>query len=462
MDWGEEIVGEFLRECSDDLERFDDDLLVLEDDPSAAGDVVPGLFRTLHSIKGAAGLLGYRRMEALSHRGEALLARVRDGDQAPTRDLLAAFVATATALREMMSAVAATGSDDAVDPGELLALLERLTVSADGPKKPPPRLGEMLVNQGKVTAADVERAVALQHAGDGRHLGEILVDEGLVEAADILAALNAQSTARTDAPDSSVRVGVTDLDHLRLLAVGLIAAAQELDAPGHPRTLPAVSRIRALASELHAGLLDARLQPLSALLSPLPRAVREVAAACGRRVGMTVEWPHDVRVDRAVLEGLRAPLTHLLRNAVDHGVEAPEERVRAGKPALGTVRVDASVTDGTLVLQVVDDGRGVDAEAVRERAVARGILADSHARYLTTAEVLELIFVPGFSTTESVTTVSGRGVGMDVVRTNVIALGGTVRVASRVGIGTTVILTLPLTAPSARAATALRPRTLTV
>ncbi len=211
-----------------------------------------------------------------------------------------------------------------------------------------------------------------------------------------------------------------------------------------PAFLQTTQRLNQITTELQEGVLKTRMQPIGNIFNKLPRQVRDLAVACGKQVHVTVEG-EETELDKTLLEAIKDPLTHLVRNAVDHGVEPPEERLALGKPAQGRLALHAFHEGGQVNIDIADDGRGIDPERVRAKAVERGLVPRDQAARLTERELSQLIFLPGFSTADSVTNVSGRGVGMDVVKTNIEKIGGAVDVLSRPGQGTTVKIKIPLT-----------------
>jgi two-component system, chemotaxis family, sensor kinase CheA len=474
----DEILGEFLAESYEHLDRFDEALHELPGDSPTT--VVPDLYRTLHTFKGTCGFFELSKLEAVAHAGEALLSKVRDGHVALDTGVLAALGQGAAALRAVLDHVRATGSEGDVDVSAAVAALETpeherrgigellgagavtatemftaLTAAHKATPVAPepatttvPRLGDLLILRGLVTPAQVEAAIAAQRAGDARHLGEILVAHGVVDAADVFEALNAQSSARAGViGDPTVRVDVAVLNDLLDLITGLAEVCDDvqrqavMDGAGSALE-PTARRLVQITGRLQQGVMRTRMQPIGAVFEKVPRALRTLESQCGKQVVVHVRGA-ELEVDRTVIEAVKGPLTHLVRNAVDHGIEPPEQRAAKGKPAAGHITLRAYAQDSLARVEVSDDGAGIDVHRLRARAVGMGLMTAAEAADLSDAQALQLIFTTGLSTASAVSTISGRGVGMDAVRASVTDLGGTIDVTTEPGAGTTFTLSFP-------------------
>ncbi len=286
--------------------------------------------------------------------------------------------------------------------------------------------------------------------GDSRRIGEILVAFGVLTQAQIEAAL-AQDTAeedRLDKAETSVRVDVTLLDHLMNLVGELVLARNQLlqliGQRSDAELMVPAQRLNIITTELQEGVMKTRMQPIGKVFQRFPRVVRDLASQCGKQVRIRMEGA-ETELDRGVLEAIKDPLTHLVRNAIDHGIEKPTVRTRRGKSAEGTLTLRAYHEGGKVNIEIIDDGGGIDAEIIRQKIVERGLASADTAASMPTREVLQHIFAPGFSTAAKVTNISGRGVGMDVVKTNIERIGGTVELGTHVGVGTTFKIKIPLT-----------------
>lgn len=440
LDGLDDLVAEFVVEGHETLDGLDRDLLALELLPDSP-DALAAVFRAVHSLKGTGGLLGLSRLERLCHLTESVLARVRDGALRAAPEVVDALLRSLDLVRALLAAVEATGDDDGVDTTdverELTGWLSRPTQVAA-----PPRLGDVLVAAGKATAEQVAAALAAQAKGDQRFLGQILVEDAGLRQEDVDGVLALQG--RGGLAESTARVDLAVLDRLADVTDRLAQVVADVEA--YVDTAPALQRtsrqLALLTAELQAGLRQTRRQTLDTLWSRLPRLVRDVAGRTDKVVRLETSGG-ATSVDRSLAEALKDPLTHLVRNAVDHGIECPQLRVAAGKPAEGVVSLLASDDGDDVVVEVTDDGAGLDLDRLGAHAVERGLLTPERLVSLTSEEVADLTFLSGLSLAEAVTEVSGRGVGMDVVRRNIEAVGGRVTLHSRPGLGTTVRVVLP-------------------
>jgi two-component system chemotaxis sensor kinase CheA len=318
-----------------------------------------------------------------------------------------------------------------------------------------PPIGEVLVQAGATTPDAVEVARMEQGLGDSRPIGNILIDHGSATPAAVETALETQDVRRS-VVESSVRVDVELLDSLMRLVGELVLARNQLvsrldDTAGHTgdnakdsSLARSAQRLSLVTSELQEQVMKTRMQPVDAVWSKMPRVVRDLARTCGRQVRLEMEG-RETELDRSVLEAIKDPLTHLVRNAVDHGIEPAEVRGATGKPAEGVLRLRAYHEAGQVHLEIIDDGAGIDPRRIAAKALERGLVTQAQLTQMTLREIMHLIFLPGFSLAPEITNVSGRGVGMDVVKTRIEAIGGSVDVSSTVGIGSVFRLTIPLT-----------------
>jgi two-component system, chemotaxis family, sensor kinase CheA len=395
----EDLVREFLLESHENLDRLDGEVLRLETDPGDA-EALASIFRTIHTIKGTCGFLGFSRLERIAHSGESLLARVRDGQLALHRPVVDALLAVVDVIRAQLAQIEATGKEGVDDDSALLDLLARAQQQDDpspaAPGQPP-------------AGAD---------PGESRVV------------------------------DSSVRVDVGVLDQLMNLVGELVLARNQLlEVTGDRADAPlaaSAQRVNLITAELQERLMMTRMQPVGSAWGRFPRVVRELAQVCGKQVRIQMTG-QDTGLDRTVIDAIKDPLSHLLRNAIDHGIEPPEARMAAGKPAEGRLSLHAYHEGGQVNIEVGDDGAGLDVARIRRRALERGLITEAEAARMPDHEAADLVFTPGFSTSDSLTHVSGRGVGMDVVRSNIERIGGTVGIDSTPGSGTTVRIRIPLT-----------------
>ena len=518
MDEMDEIVGEFLVESHENLDQLDRDLVALEQDPGSRA-LLGSVFRTIHTIKGTSGFLGYGALESVTHVGENLLSKLRDGELALTPEITGVLLELVDAVRSILESIESHGGEGAPDHADLIA---RLTAALTGdlpvappaaagsgtapaevaasapvlpaapgpgpaaPADPVPagapgaagaagradepaaaddaapgvadpeagaepvaRIGEVLVEAGLVDPDDLSLALIEQQIGeDDRKVGQILVEHGKVSKEEVADALDTQAGARRSMADSTIRVDVDLLDSLMRLVGELVLTrnqvVQHAGGLGDQALTRASQRLNLIASELQEGVMKTRMQPIDHVWSKLTRVVRDLGVGCGKQVRLEMQG-RDTELDKTILEAVKDPLTHLVRNSVDHGIESPEARVAAGKSPEGTLLLRAYHEGGQVNIEITDDGGGINPKKIAAKALERGLVTADELARMSEREMTSMIFLPGFSTAAVVTNVSGRGVGMDVVKTNIEKIGGTVDVQSAVGAGTTFRIKIPLT-----------------
>ncbi len=430
-----DLLREFLVESRENLDRLENELMSYEGQATST-EMLAAVFRSMHTVKGTAGFFGFEQLQHVTHIAENLLGVIRDGALAMTVPIASCLLDVVDAARAILTTIEASGAEGTHDHSVLLAQLAEFHAAAnvveeaavvedveEAPEAPP--LAAVVV--APVPAPAPARAVVVAPAP---------VVEVPVEAAH---------AARTE---STVRVDTSVLDRLMDLAGELVLARNQLlqiaTGSADSRLVRVAQRLDSVTSDLQEGVMRTRMQPIGNAWSKLPRVVRDLSGELGKKIRLELEG-QDTALDRTILEAIKDPLTHLVRNACDHGIESTAQRVAAGKDPEGTLTLSASHGGGHVAIEITDDGGGIDPERVRRRAIERGLFTAERAARLTEAEVVNLIFAPGFSTAEKVTSVSGRGVGMDVVKTNVEAIGGTVTVRSRFGEGTTIRIDIPLT-----------------
>jgi two-component system, chemotaxis family, sensor kinase CheA len=475
-----DIVKDFLIESYESPDRLDRELVELETH-GGHPETLASVFRTIHTIKGTCGFLGFSKLESVAHAGENLLSKLRDGKLHQNAPITTALLAMVDVVREMLAAIEDAGAEGERDDSELVATLTRLTrgetAATNGhspsvappqkpaePQPPPPNaaapspevevpvpsIGNILIEQGSVSASEVQRAVDQQVSGDPRHLGEILVEHGAAKSADIVEALQIQKSKRaaSTAADRTIRVDGGLLDKLMNLVGELVLARnrvlQYTSKLEDSAFLATSQRLNLITTELQEGVMKTRMQPIGNIWGQFPRTVRDVATVCGKQVRIEMEG-RETELDKTIIEAIKDPLTHLVRNSVDHGVETPAARIAAGKDPEGRIFLRAFHEGGQVIIEISDDGAGLDCERVKRKAIDRGLITAEQAARMNDREATNLIFLPGFSTAEQVTNVSGRGVGMDVVKTNIEKIGGTVDLQFKLGQGSTVRMKIPLT-----------------
>lgn len=422
----DDLLREFLLESAENLTRLDQDFVALEREPNDR-ERLGAVFRTIHTIKGTSGFFDLSRLESLTHAGETLLSRLRDGELALDGATTSALLTMVDAVREMLASIEADGSEGSLDIAPIVAELARV---GEAPRDAPPAPS---------SGSDAEGAPSSR----GSSAAPASTERAAPRAASERAATRAPASA-----DTTIRVDVGLLDDVMNMVGELVLARNQIVQLGRTVTDPsfvkASQRLDLLTTELQAGIMKTRMQPIGSAWNKLPRVVRDLAHVCGKRVDIELDGA-ETDLDRTIIEAIKAPLTHVVRNAVDHGIETPAERRAAGKPERGCLSLRAFHEGGQVNIEVSDDGAGLDVARIRARVVERGLLTAERAAQLSDRETMRLVFEPGFSTADRVTSVSGRGVGMDVVRTNIEKIGGVVDISSALGRGTTLKIKIPLT-----------------
>ncbi|MFN3215944.1 MAG: chemotaxis protein CheA [Acidimicrobiales bacterium] len=435
---------EFFEESRDAIAVCEQAIAALHADPDDRRPL-SDVFNAIHTVKGSASILGFPIIATLTHAMETAIEVMLDGP-APPGDPELGLLATATALLDDLLAARSAGRNpDLPEVDDLIARLEELKPRPAQASDTAARLGDRLVSTGAAERLAVELAAAEQVLGNRQRLGEILIDRGDATPSRVAAAIEAQKDAIASA--TSVRVEVSLLDDLMGLIRKVGESAAEVDrlvrndAPTS-RILAAAGAARAAADVAEDLMRRSRRQPMRVVWRRLPRIVALTAADLGKQVEVTTVG-EDLVVDTLALQAIIAPVTHLIRNAIDHGIETPSARIRAGKPATGELALRADLDGPDLVVEVADDGAGFDLEAIKATALDKALIGPATAARLTDSELAELVFLAGLSTADAVTRISGRGVGLDVVRAEVTRLGGSLAVQSRRGEGTVFTLRIP-------------------
>lgn len=446
-----ELLKEYMVESLDHLLGAQTALLDLENDPDAA-EPINVVFRAFHTIKGTSGFLGLDIIQKVAHLAENLLDRARDGEIKITGGYADLSLRACDALKFMIEELDAVSAGEELkivdDLDDLIALLsdpEAAGVS-DEDCSPEMRLGDILVGRGAASRDLVEQAAQSQQSS---RIGKVLIEKEAASAANVASALRVQKTIKgSSGAEHTIRVGTDRLDSLinmvgeLVIAQSMVAQDPHVTSNDRPRLTRSVLHAGKIVRELQDLSMSLRMVPLKPTFQKLARLVRDLARKSDKNVRLVTEG-EDTEIDRNMVEVINDPLVHMIRNAVDHGIEPVETRAAAGKDPTGTIVLRAYQAAGSVVLELVDDGKGLDRDKIMAKAVERGLISEGDDP--ADSEVFGLIFSPGFSTAETVTDVSGRGVGMDVVRKNIEKLRGRIEVTSTVGAGSTFAIRLPLT-----------------
>ncbi|WP_313589048.1 hybrid sensor histidine kinase/response regulator [Aquidulcibacter sp.] len=488
----DELLGEFITETNEFLETVDTQLVVFEADPTD-GDTLNSIFRLVHTIKGTCGFLGLPRLQFVAHAGETLLGKFRDGTLVATPDQVQLVLESIDRIKEILAELEATGSEPEGDDSALIGALE---LAAEG--HPAPAAGPAVVEAPPPTPAPEPVATptsstSLRWDPDlGRELrpGEVSLAEleaaflsatpdDVVEpvanaaaapaAAPVAVEPTAPAVERRAAPEiraikdddddaaakggavsssQTIRVNVDVLETLMTMVSELVLTRNQLMQMVRNTTdsefKGPLQRLSAVTAELQDSVMKTRMQPIGSAWKKLPRIVRDAARDLNKKIDLIMDG-EATELDRQVLELIKDPLTHMIRNSCDHGLELPAARVAAGKSEIGSIRLNAYHEGGHIVIEVSDDGAGLSTARIRDKAIKNGLISEELAWTMSDSQIHRFIFAPGFSTAAAVTSISGRGVGMDVVRTNIELIGGTIDLQSTEGRGTKFFIKIPLT-----------------
>jgi two-component system chemotaxis sensor kinase CheA len=464
----DDLLREFLTETNESLDTVDNQLVRFEQDPNNA-KILDNIFRLVHTIKGTCGFLGLPRLEALAHAAETLMGKFRDG-MPVTGEAVTLILTTIDRIKEILGRLEATESEpEGVDEdliGELHHMVEKGMESMNAPSIVPVALEsaplvvptlERELRPGEVSLDELERAfqeteieVAAPAAAAPAPAPAIVavVEKVTPKPAPKKSVVEIETPEGDKVANQSIRVNVDTLEHLMTMVSELVLTRNQLleISRRHEDTefkVP-LQRLSTVTAELQDGVMKTRMQPIGNAWQKLPRIVRDLAGELGKQIELEMHGA-DTELDRQVLDLIKDPLTHMVRNSADHGLETPAERAKSGKPEQGTIRLSAYHEGGHILICIADNGRGLNTDRIKAKAISNGLASEADIEKMTEAQIHKFIFAPGFSTAAAVTSVSGRGVGMDVVRTNIDQIGGTIDVKSVAGEGSSVTIKIPLT-----------------
>ena len=442
----QEAVTEFLIESHENLDQLDNDLIALEESPDDT-ETLSSIFRTIHTIKGTCGFLGFSTLESVTHVGENLLGKLRDGAMSMDEAIADALLELVDAVRSMLSSIEATGSDGSGDYSDLIQVLDDL-LNAEQGAAPAEAAEEPAGSEEQDSPTELQDSAEEESEQDEETESEEQASTTTPTRTEPAASGEQTTESTGSVAASKVRVDVQQLDVLMNLVGELVLARNRIlqfqglnEDTGFQAS---TQRLNLITTELQEGVMKTRMQPIGVLWSKYPRVVRDLAKACGKQLELELEGK-ETELDKTILEAVKDPLTHIVRNSVDHGIESPADRKAVGKPETGRLLLRAFHEGGQVNIEIIDDGGGLNIKRIKAKALEKGVVSTEQVRHMSDTEASQLIFAPGFSTAQAVTNVSGRGVGMDVVRTNIEKIGGSVEVHSVQGKGTTIRIKIPLT-----------------
>jgi two-component system chemotaxis sensor kinase CheA len=474
----DDLIGEFLTETNESLAALDLDMVRLEQNPNDT-NLLSGIFRLMHTIKGTCGFLGLSRLEKVAHHAENVLGRFRDGDLQVTPAYVTLILESLDRIKFIISNIEQTGSEPEGSDAELIEKLDAVFEGRDGnasndaaPQKEAVDLSSDAFAQLKATQAPEEdefgftpvpagqtfvpSAEQLAAVADPYETGTLSKPKETAEAApkvEVQAAPAKVADSTGDVKESalanqSLRVNVDVLENLMTLVSELVLTRNQLlqilRSQKETEFGTPLQRLNHVVSDLQEGVMKTRMQPIGNAWSKLPRIIRDLSLELNKKIDLDMRGA-ETELDRQVLEMIKDPLTHMVRNSADHGIERPADRVAAGKPETGKIILNAYHEGGHIIIEITDDGKGLPLEKIKEKILKNGLASEEELRALSTQQIQQYIFRAGFSTAEAVTSVSGRGVGMDVVRTNIEKIGGAVELRSVEGKGSTFLIKIPLT-----------------
>lgn len=489
MDFDDEI-REFLIESNENLAILDREIVHLEKTPDDL-ETISSAFRTIHTIKGTCGFFGFDILSGVTHVTENILSQVRERKRKLTPELISLILETVDQVKLVLDTIERTGSEGPDTAGPLRARLEAAHAASDTPQNKAPVDSVVLSTSSKVDSKDALEvdglashadslvdplrldtdhvAVAFQvpeapvvepiqaHSPEPEgqrsaiRLGttvELVPGEAVILPTESGLQDTAKETSReAQLADTSIRVDVSLLNRLMNLVGELVLARNQLLQDSSTQNVSlqkTAQRLNLITSELQEGVMKTRMQPIGVVWNKLPRVVRDLASKCGKRVHIEMDGA-GTELDKTIIEAIKDPLTHIVRNSCDHGIETPDVRIAAGKSPEGMLLLRAYHEGGVVNIEISDDGAGIDPDRVKAKAIEKGLISIDQATQLSVRDAIHLIFLPGFSTAPQITSISGRGVGMDVVKTNIEKIGGSVEVFNRTTGGTTLRIKIPLT-----------------
>jgi two-component system chemotaxis sensor kinase CheA len=431
----DELLTEFLTETTESINTLDLELVALERDPNNPS-LLSNIFRLFHTIKGTCGFLNLPRLEKVAHSAENVLGKFRSGEMLVTPPAVTLILESIDRIKALLFALEQTQTEPDGSDADLIARLDEMAEKGTGSYSPPPE-----------STISFETAIA-EFSAPVTAPSAVQVDVAPIKKIEESIGLHDGPAQEGAVAGQSIRVNVDVLENLMTMVSELVLTRNQLlqimrvqkdtgfNAP--------LQRLNHVVSELQEGVMKTRMQPIGNAWSKLPRIVRDLSHELNKKIELVMVGA-DTELDRQVLELIKDPLTHMVRNSADHGIEMPADRIKAGKPETGVINLNAYHQGGYIIIEIIDNGRGLSMAKIKSKAIANGLVTEAEAQLMSDSQIQQMIFKPGFSTAETVTSVSGRGVGMDVVRTNIERIGGTIEMRSVEGKGSTFLIKIPLT-----------------
>jgi two-component system chemotaxis sensor kinase CheA len=457
----QEIIDEFITESSELMDNVIQDVVTIEQ--SQDDEMINGIFRAVHTIKGTSSFLGFNSLAELAHKAEDVLGLVRKGELTTDQETADVLLEAFDLIKLIIDDIRSHGTekqDTASVLEKLKGLMESKKKKTEVPAEEKKKIGEILLEEKIITKSELDDVLKKQKKDKDKKIGEIVVEEKLATEGQMKNILTKQKTAGKE--EQNIRIDVKKLDELmnlvgelvlgknRLILVNSLAKKEDTSDVVFDNLADITNYIEAITNELQLSVMRARLVPISKVFNKIPRMVRDLCGEFKKDIELKVEG-EETELDRSLIEALVDPMVHIIRNSVDHGVELPDEREKKGKKRKGLLSIKAYNEGNHVIIDVFDDGKGINLQAVKDKVREKGLMTDAELTSLSQKEAMNLIFIPGLSTAQKVTSVSGRGVGMDVVRTNIEKMNGQAYIDSEEGQWTKLTIKLPLTLAIMRA-----------
>ncbi|MEM6780254.1 MAG: chemotaxis protein CheW [Pseudomonadota bacterium] len=458
----DDLITEFLTETNESLGELDLDLVKLEQNPNDK-DLLSNIFRLMHTIKGTCGFLGLPRLEKVAHHAENIMGRFRDGELEVTPEYVTLIFESLDCIKDIMSAIEDTGEEPAGDDSDLIERLDAVYEGRDVKTDNAPEPANEPEQEPVSSALEPDEhgfTPTLAPSHPDYHKQQQAEEPPQPEQEPVAEASPPKEEVKDEEPPAekvektsavaaqSLRVNVDVLEDLMTMVSELVLTRNQLlQTARHNKETEfeaPLQRLNHVVSELQEGVMKTRMQPIGNAWSKLPRIIRDLSMELGKKIDLKMTG-QDTELDRQVLEMIKDPLTHMVRNSADHGIEMPDERAATGKPETGSIWLNAYHEGGHIIIEIKDDGKGLNTEKIKEKILNNGLATAEELEAMSAQQIHQHVFKAGFSTAEKVTAVSGRGVGMDVVRTNIEKIGGSIELLSKEGEGSTFSIKIPLT-----------------